>query len=86
MICYSCEKIGDCSVFHELYSMSKDFCINDCKDYDEAPWNKYKRIAEHDELMKVIYDYFTHQIDSEVESKYSYEEIKDIITEAMWEL
>ena len=87
MICYRCEKIGGCSIFQKLYSTSKDFCINDCKDYYEAPEYKYRKIAEHDDLMRAIYDYFTHQIDNKALSReYSDEEIKEFITRAMWAL
>lgn len=87
MVCYSCEKVGGCPIFQKLYSVSKDFCINDCKDYVESPECKYKKIAEHDDLMRLIYDYFTYQIDiEELGREYSYDEIKDLITRAMWRL
>lgn len=82
MLCYSCEKIGGCHIFQKLYSTSNDFYINDCKDYIGASNIKYKKIAEHDDLMALIYDYFTNQIGEE----YSYEEIKEVITKAMWQL
>lgn len=87
MICYSCEKIGECSIFQKLCKISNDFCINDCMEYIKASEFKYKRIAEHDDLMALIYDYFTNQIDKEeLPREYSDEEIKECITKAMWRL
>lgn len=82
MICYRCEKISSCPTFRSLYSMSKNFSINDCRDYDEASQYKYRRIAEHDDLMHLIYDYFTGQ----VEGGYNDEETRAVITNAMWNL
>lgn len=86
MICYSCDKIGRCSIFQKLNKISNDFFINDCLKYVNAPKLKYRKIAEHDELMALIYDYFTNQIEEDVASTYSDEEIKNIIKENMWEL
>ena len=87
MLCYSCEKIGECSIFQKLYPISNDFFINDCLEYVGASEFKYRKIAEHDDLMHLIYDYFTNQIDSEeLDKEYSYEEIKELITKAIWQL
>lgn len=61
MICYKCNQAKNCSVFKKLYNMSNDFSINQCTDYNESN-NKYKKIAMHDELMHLIYDYFTGQL------------------------
>lgn len=61
MICYKCNQAKNCSVFRKLHSISNDFSINQCADYNEAN-NKYKKIAMHDELMHLIYDYFTDQL------------------------
>lgn len=83
MLCYSCDKIGGCSIFQKLYKISNDFFINDCLEYVGAPELKYRKIAEHDELMHAIYDYFTNQIEYE---NLSYNEIKEALTRAMWEL
>ena len=58
MICYRCKNIRTCTVFQALYNMSKDFAINGCDDFDEALELKYKKLAENDELMRLIYDYF----------------------------
>ena len=82
MICYRCEKIINCPTFRSLYEVSKDFIINDCKDYDEASEYKYRHIAEHDDLMRLIYDYFTCQVDGD----YSDEYIKEALKKAMWNL
>lgn len=86
MLCYSCDKIGGCHIFQKLYKTSNNFFINDCLEYVGASELKYRKIAEHDELMALIYDYFTNQIEEEISSKYSNKEIKDVITEAMWRL
>lgn len=82
MICYHCEKAIGCNAFRLLHSLSNDFSINDCKDYDEVSKYKYRRIAENDDLMHLIYDYFTDQI----EGGYSAEEAKAAITSTMWSL
>ena len=72
-----------------------DYCrnISNCKCSVSKYWLKvtklkYRKIAERDDLMALIYDYFTNQIDSEelLGREYSDEEIKDIITECMWQL
>lgn len=86
MLCYSCDKIGGCHIFQKLYKTSNNFFINDCLEYVRASELKYRKIAEHDELMALIYDYFTNQIEEEISSKYSDKEIKDVITKAMWRL
>lgn len=83
MICYHCKNIHSCKTFQTLYDTSKDFGINHCINYEDDPAYKYKRIAEHDELMHVVYDYFTNQI---VDVNLSDEEIKDRIAKAMWRL
>ena len=61
MICYKCNKAKSCSVFKKLHSMSSDFSINQCECYNELH-NTYKKIAMHDDLMHLIYDYFTGQL------------------------
>ena len=66
--------------------MSKDFYINDCEDYDEESEFKYKRIADHDDLMYLLYNYFTDQIDKDLRMDYSDEEIKEMIKAEMWRL
>ena len=63
MICYTCEKVESCPTFQTLYAMSKDFEIKDCRDYEKNSSVKYKLIAEHDELMRLLYDYFTDNLD-----------------------
>ena len=81
MICYHCTKASGCSVFRSLYSISKDFCINDCRDFDDASAYKYKKIAENDDLMRLIYDYFTGNVEG-----YSEDETKKAITSTIWSL
>lgn len=81
MICYNCKNIINCNAFRVLNALSSDFDIKQCKNYQSAHEFKYKRIAENDKLMKLIYAYFTNQIDG-----YSEEEAKAAITRAMLEL
>lgn len=81
MICYSCSKASSCPVFRTLYTMSDDFCINNCKDYDESQF-KYKKIAENDNLMHLIYDYFLEQIDG----GYSEEQARSVIKSTLLDL
>ena len=63
MLCYNCDKASICPTLITLYSMSRDFCINECKDYNETLKNKYKKIAFNNDLMHLIYDYFTGQLE-----------------------
>ena len=69
MLCYHCDKANSCPTLRTLYSMSKDFCINECRDYNETLKNKYKKIAFNDNLMHLIYDYFTGQLEGCTEAQ-----------------
>lgn len=80
MLCYQCENIKKCTMFNALYCKSKDFVINDCKDYDEGSKYKYKLIAQNDNLMKLIYDYFTGNVK---EPDVTDEEVVDAIRTAL---
>lgn len=82
MLCYKCKNALNCNVFRTLYSKSKDFYINECTDYDELPDRTYRKIAEHDDLMRLIYDYFTDQVDGD----YTEEKIVASIRSAMLNL
>ena len=82
MICLHCNKICECHIVQTLYSMSNDFCINNCKNYDEMPGRKYIHIAEHDDLMALVYDYFTGNLKYDINE----DEAKEAITRAMWNL
>lgn len=66
MICYRCKKVHDCPTFQTLYNASKDFSINDCKYFYEELSCKYKKLAENDNLMHLIYDYFLGQLEVDV--------------------
>ena len=81
MICYHCKNAETCFLFRNMYSMSKDFEIRQCKNYDEASKYKYKLIAKDDGLMHLIYDYFTDNIVG-----HSKEEAEKAITSAIWSL
>lgn len=82
MLCYTCNNINTCEPFNALWFMSNDFCINACKDYISNQSKVYKKIANNDKLMRLIYDYFTEQVDGE----YSDEEVKNALKEAMLNL
>lgn len=58
MLCYHCENVSRCSAFQTLYSMSNDFCVNKCKDFEDSLSYSYMKIAENHDLMRLIYDYF----------------------------
>lgn len=82
MLCYHCKKAEGCATFRNLYTVSTDFSVNQCRDYIETETSKYKLIAENDALMRLIYDYFTNQ----VKGDYSEEEVIQAITSAIWSL
>ena len=82
MICYHCAQVKDCSKFRRMYSELEDFSVNKCRDYQDAAEYKYKKIAEHDDLMHLIYDYFTEQI----EGDFTDEEIVKVIKNALCDL
>lgn len=81
MICYHCKNADTCYLFRHMYSMSEDFDIRQCKNYDEVSKYKYKLIAKDDELIHLIYDYFTDNIVG-----HSKEEAERAITSAIWSL
>ena len=66
MICYRCKNVHVCSAFQTLCDVSKDFSINDCKHFDEALECKYKKLADNDDLMHLIYDYFLDKLEIDV--------------------
>lgn len=82
MLCYHCTKAASCHTFRTLYTMSKDFSINDCNDYEAMSKYTYRKIAENDDLLHLIYDYFTGQVDG----NYTEEQIKSAITAAILDL
>lgn len=82
MLCYHCRNAEVCDIFRNLYSASNDFDINQCKNYEDASQYKYKKIAYHDDLMHLMYDYFTGQVDGD----YSDEQVRDAIAHAILNL
>lgn len=82
MICYHCKKVKECSTFRDLYSKSKNFSVNDCKDYETADEYKYRKIANDDNLMRLLYDYYTGQMKVDVPD----EAIRQAITTIMLDL
>lgn len=82
MICYRCKRVHICPIFQRLYNASKDFSINDCKNFDEELSCKYKKLAENDDLMHLIYDYFLGQVEVDATE----EEVVRVIKKALLEL
>ena len=80
MICYRCNKASGCSVFRQLHSMSNKFSIDQGENYNEAN-SAYKKIAMHDDLMHLIYDYFTGKLEGVSE-----DEARKAIISNMWSL
>lgn len=62
MLCYTCEKAKDCIVYKKLLMISTDFSVKECKTYISSSARKYKKIAENDDLMRLIYDYFLDDV------------------------
>ena len=69
MLCYNCDKVSSCPTLRTLYSLPRDFCINECTDYNQTLRTKYKNIAKNDDLMHLIYDYFTGQLEGCTEAQ-----------------
>ena len=76
MICYHCKNFKTCDCIRFAYT--EGFEISKCKNFSETTEYKYKHIAENEALLKLIYDYFTDNVDG-----YSLEEAKEAITRAI---
>ena len=79
MLCYTCEKAQDCIVFKKLLMISTDFSIKECESYTSSSVRKYKKIAENDDLMRLIYDYFL----DDVQGGYTREEAENVIADTL---
>lgn len=79
MLCYSCEKAKDCIIYKKLLMISTDFSIKECKTYTDCGVRKYKKIAENDDLMHLIYDYFL----DDVHGGYTREEAEKVIADTL---
>lgn len=73
MICYRCNNVRTCDWVRFAYS--DEFEISKCKNFSEMTEYRYKHIAENEALLKLIYDYFTDNVDG-----HSLEEAKEAIT------
>lgn len=82
IICNNCTKKNYCCIFNNLYKMSDCFSINNCRYYVEKDTNKYKKISQNDDLMRLIYDYFMNC----VEGNYTEAEIKEVIVSELKDL
>lgn len=79
MVCYKCNNFITCS--HPRYAFENDFAIKDCRNFNLADCYKYMGIAKSEELMLLIYNYFTEE--EELFSLYTKEEIEGKIREAI---
>lgn len=75
MICAKCKKAITCD--HIRYAINHDFNINSCKNFILDDIYKYVKIAEDENLLLLIYNYFTDE--KELYSLYTKEEIEEII-------
>ena len=83
MICINCAKALECPKLAEMrniFDRLDDFSINKCENYEDV--YKYRKIADYDELLRLLYYFFTGQI----EGDYSDEEIIKSIKTAMLNL
>lgn len=76
MICYSCQHAYDCDWIR--FACSEGFEIGNCLNFSAMLEYRYKRIATNEALLKLIYDYFTDNINS-----HSKEEAYEAITRAI---
>ena len=83
MICYHCTKANECPTFRTLYVISDDFCINKCKDFEKTSAYTYRKIAENDDLMRLIYDYFIGEVKV---NGYTDDEIKGVIRHQLMDM
>lgn len=81
MDCCSCDNINKCEVFNTVFAVSDNFTINDCKNYRNSAI-AYKKIAENDALMCLIYDYFLRRIDG----KFRDSEVREVIERELLKL
>lgn len=75
MICAKCKNAIICD--HIRYAVNHDFNINNCKNFILNDIYKYIKIAEDEDLLLLIYNYFTDE--EELYSLYTKEEIEKII-------
>ena len=76
MVCYRCKKVRTCSIFQTLYNTSANFSINDCQNFDKETSCKYRKLAENDNLMRLIYDYFLGQLEVAITEEVAVKAIK----------
>ena len=79
MICYRCKNIKTCDSIKVAYK--EEFEISKCEKFSETNAYKYKHIAANEALLKLIYDYFTDNVDG-----HSLDEAKEAITRTIMEL
>lgn len=79
MLCYTCSKVKECETFKSLARISADFSIKQCNTYDALQLLKYRKIADNDGLMHLIYDYFLDCIQGD----YTKEEAEKVIIDCL---
>ena len=79
MLSYTCDKSQDCIVYKKLLMISTDFSIKECETYANSSVKKYKKIAENDTLMRLIYDYFL----DDVQGGHTREEAEKVIADEL---
>lgn len=79
MICYRCQHAYDCVLIR--FAHSEKFEISNCASFSESNEFRYKHIAENDALLKLIYDYFTDNVDG-----HTLDAAKEAITRAIQKL
>lgn len=79
MNCYKCDNFLICN--HPKYAYENNFTIEDCKNFSLSDCYKYMKIAKNEELLLLIYNYFTGE--EELYSLYDKEEIEETIRKAI---
>lgn len=79
MICYRCKNVRTCDWVR--FACKEEFEISKCENFSEMNEYKYKHIAANEALLKLIYDYFTDNVDG-----HSLDEAKEAITRTIMEL
>lgn len=78
MICFNCKNASKCSLV--LVAFEREASIDSCKTFIQNNKYTYREIANNDELMHLIYDYFLDNVDEEILNDHGgYEGIKAFI-------
>lgn len=75
MICAKCNNLRSCDI------VNRSININSCKNFILNDIYKYLKIAENEDLLLLIYNYFTNE--EELYSLYTKKEIEEKIQKAI---